>query len=164
MKAGTASARTTFLEAAETAKALGAPEPFARAALGFGMAFEFMLMDRATVQRFTELVEAALRMLGAEDAPLRALLLSRLAMSLLLAPPERQREALERRAALSAEALTMARRLGNARVLAPVLCGRCLAVGDQTTWRSGLRSAQSCLSSPRSWVSRSCCWQPANGS
>jgi DNA-binding SARP family transcriptional activator/tetratricopeptide (TPR) repeat protein len=128
MKAGaTAQGRATLLQAAETAKALGAPGLFARAALGFGTAFEFVLVDRAVVQQFTELVEAALGMLGPEDAPLRALLLSRLAMAFILTPPERQGDAWERRTALSAEAVAMARRLGDDSVLAPVLYARGLA-------------------------------------
>jgi class 3 adenylate cyclase/tetratricopeptide (TPR) repeat protein len=128
MKAGaTAAGRTTFLQAAETAKALDAPEPFARAALGFGTSFEFALLDRGAVQQLIELVEAALRTLSPEDSPLRALLLSRLAMALYMAPPETQHDALERRDMLSAEAVGMARRLGDDSVLAPVLYARCFA-------------------------------------
>ena len=131
MKAGaTASGRATLLQAAQGAKALGAPELFAQAALGYGTAFEFVLMDRALVQQFIELVEAALLMLGREDTPLRALLLSRLAMALYLAPPERQHDARDRRISLSAQAVAMARRLGDGGVLAPVLYARCFAAWE----------------------------------
>jgi class 3 adenylate cyclase/tetratricopeptide (TPR) repeat protein len=128
MKAGaTAAGRATFLEAAQAAETLGAPEPFARAALGFGTSFELVLADRAIVQRFIGLVEAALRRLDPADSPLRAMLLSRLAMALYFAAPDRQQEALERRGRLSADALAMARRLGDDNVLAPVLYARCFA-------------------------------------
>jgi DNA-binding SARP family transcriptional activator len=128
MKAGaTAQGRATLLKGAETAKALGAPELFARAALGFGTAFEFVLVDRTVVQQFTGLVETALRMLGPEDTPLRALLLSRLAMALILTPPEQQGDAWTRRTALSAEAVAMARRTDDDGVLASVLYARGLA-------------------------------------
>jgi class 3 adenylate cyclase/tetratricopeptide (TPR) repeat protein len=128
MKAGaTVAGRATFLEAAQASETLGAPEPFARAALGFGTSFELVLADRAVVQRFIGLVEAALRRLDPADSPLRAMLLSRLAMALYFAAPERQQEALVRRGRLSAEALAMARRLGDDSVLAPVLYARCFA-------------------------------------
>ena len=128
MKAGaTAAGRATLLQAAQTAEALGAPEPFARAALGFGTSFELVLADRAVVQQFIGLVEAALGRLEPADSPLRAMLLSRLAMALYFAAPDKQHEALERRARLSADALAMARRLGEDSVLAPVLYARCFA-------------------------------------
>jgi tetratricopeptide (TPR) repeat protein len=128
MKAGaTAAGRATFLEAAQAAETLGASEPFARAALGFGTSFELVLADRAVVQQFIGLVEAALRRLDPADSPLRAMLLSRFAMAMYFAAPERQQEALERRDRLSAEALAMARRLGDDSVLAPVLYARCFA-------------------------------------
>ena len=84
-----------------------------------------------------------------------AMLLSRLAMALYFAAPDRQQEALERRARLSAEALAMARRLGEDSVLAPVLYARCSPPWDRTTWRNGRRSSPSSCAWPKHWVPRS---------
>jgi class 3 adenylate cyclase/tetratricopeptide (TPR) repeat protein len=135
MKAGaTAPARETLLQAAETAKVVGASEALARAALGFGAAFDFTLGQAAVVEHFAQLLEAALQMLGPSDSPLRAQVLGRLAMTLYWVPPTQDEPtARRRRDALSAEAVQMARRLGEDGVLARVLYARCFATWEPDT-------------------------------
>jgi DNA-binding SARP family transcriptional activator len=133
-KAGaTARARETLLEAAESAKAIGAPEALARAALGFGAAFDFTLGQAAVTEHFTRLLEASLRLLGPDDSPLRAQVLGRLAMALYWVAPAEEPAARRRRDLLSAEAVMLARRLGDDAVLAQVLNARCFATWGPDT-------------------------------
>jgi eukaryotic-like serine/threonine-protein kinase len=117
---GDAAASTTFLEAAQLARSAGFPEKFACAALGYGGRFVWMISGRD--ENIVPLLEEALRRLGEEDSELRARVLARLAGAL------RDQPAPERRAELSAEAVEMARRLGDFSTLAYVLDGRHSAI------------------------------------
>jgi DNA-binding SARP family transcriptional activator len=108
-------ARETFLLAADSARRRGAAEQLARAALGLGERY----WETAYVgSRFGELLEEAATLLGDGDSPLRALVLARLAEN--LAFPSHH----ERAPALSAEALEIARRLGDENVLTQALLAR----------------------------------------
>jgi DNA-binding SARP family transcriptional activator len=117
---GDAEASTTFLEAAHLARSAGLREQIARAALGYGGRFVWMISghDENTVP----LLEGALRGLGKEDGALRARVLARLAGALRDQPEP------ERRADLSAEAVEIARSLGDSATLAYVLDGRHSAI------------------------------------
>ena len=117
-RAGDMSAsRRAFHEAAELAEAHALPEQLARAALGYGgrIIWEVSRDD----PRLLSLLERALAALGDEESILRVRLLARLAGGPLRDasfPPER-------RAALSAEALRIARRLDDPATLAYALQG-----------------------------------------
>jgi DNA-binding SARP family transcriptional activator/tetratricopeptide (TPR) repeat protein len=129
MKAGdTVNARNTFLRAAENARALGASEQLAHAALGFGERLHVTFACKKAKEHMVELLEEALGALGTGDSPLRARMLGRLAMALSRQPAGRQQAIWERRIALSQEAVEMARRLGDTRVLASVLDARCFVL------------------------------------
>jgi DNA-binding SARP family transcriptional activator/tetratricopeptide (TPR) repeat protein len=117
---GDAAASTTFLEAAQLARSAGFREQLARAALGYGGRFVWMISGRD--ENIVPLLEDALRGLGEEDSALRARVLARLAGAL------RDQPAPERRAELSAEAVEIARRLGDFSTLAYVLDGRHSAI------------------------------------
>jgi DNA-binding NarL/FixJ family response regulator len=114
-------AKATFVRAADLARRLGSAEHLARAALGRGGT---MLTAGLVDDVLMELLEEALRSLPAEDSPVRARLLSRLAMELYFTP------AYERRAALSEQAVGMARRLDDLPALATALFSRHLALWD----------------------------------
>lgn len=113
----TVAAQETFLAAAEAARSAALPEHLARAALGYGGRFVWSRGwdDRVLVP----LLEEALEGIGTEDGELRVRLLSRLAGGPLRDSPER-----EPRASLSAEAVGMARRLGDPELLSYALVGR----------------------------------------
>jgi predicted ATPase/DNA-binding SARP family transcriptional activator len=117
---GDVAASTTFLEAAELARSAGFRDQLARAALGYGGRFVWMISGRD--EKLVPLLEDALRALGEEDSALRARVLARLAGAL------RDQPAPERRAELSAEAVEIARRLGDFSTLAYVLDGRHAAI------------------------------------
>jgi hypothetical protein len=107
--------RSTFVEAVELARRLASPERLARAALGAGGRF---YAPGATDEAYIELLEEALAALEPGDSVLRVRLLARLAEQLVFAqPPERAGE-------LAADAVGMARRLGEAAALAAALMGR----------------------------------------
>ncbi|MGH8906256.1 MAG: BTAD domain-containing putative transcriptional regulator [Egibacteraceae bacterium] len=139
MRAGDmASAQETLLGAAGGARALGDPQRLARAALGFKeILIDFTLLFVGAVERVVGLLEEALALLDAGDSPLRAQMLGHLAMT--LAQPhywqpdaERRRAARERSMVLSQQAVAMARRLGDTKVLASVLDTRCSVLGLDT--------------------------------
>ncbi|MGH9246755.1 MAG: ATP-binding protein [Acidimicrobiales bacterium] len=114
-------ARAAFVAAAEEARSRGRTEGLARAALGFGAGlagFEVRLFDRVQL----DLLEEALAALGTEDSSLRAWVLARLSVALSFV------ESSERRQALSEEAVTVARRVGDDAALAHALASRCDAV------------------------------------
>ena len=120
-------ARTSFLQAADTAKALGDDVRFARAALGFGgQLADFGLVN----EQLIDLLEEALEVLDGGPPALRARVLGRLAAALYWVDPDRQPEVADRRAALSAEAVRLARTAGDPHALAAALHGRWYA-----TWR-----------------------------
>jgi hypothetical protein len=107
-------AKEAFLAAAETARALDARELLARAALGY--AAELALPQggfRDDVQ--VRLLEDALARWTGDDDPLHVRLLGRLASSLYFT------DATERRVELCAEAVAMARRLGDRDAIADAL-------------------------------------------
>lgn len=114
-----AAARQAFVEAARLARARAAPEDLARAALGVGWAgAETGAVDETLV----ELLEEALAVLPPGDGVLRTAVLGRLAVALYFSPFA------ERRAALSQQAVEMARRLGDAQALATALMTRHFAI------------------------------------
>ena len=113
-----AAARAGYQRAAALARGMGAAEPLTRAALGLGAEVTALVVDELQVR----LLEEALEALGAGDGVLRARVLARLAVTLVFTP------ALARRAALSEQAVAMARRVGDPATLAAVLYDRHLAV------------------------------------
>ncbi|MGH2452202.1 MAG: ATP-binding protein [bacterium] len=115
----TPTAQETFLQAAALAREASLPEYLARAALGYGGRFVWERGDR----RLPPLLEDALAHLPGVDSVLRARLLARLAGG-----PLRHEPSGERRAALSLQALEMARRLGDAATLAYALECRAIAI------------------------------------
>src|SRR3989475_139135 len=117
-------ARETFRQAADIARRIGDAPLLARSALGFAGEGSRLLWVRSGVvdQPRIELLEEALLRLGDGDPGLRARLLSRLAINLYWAPEP------ERVLALSEEAVTLARQLGDPRDLAAVLRARWVAL------------------------------------
>lgn len=112
----TPASKETFLEAAGIATRLDLPELLARAAFGYAGRFPWLRagLDRQVIP----LLKQALEALGADDSVLRVLLLSRLAGAL------RDQPAMEPRAALSREAVAMARRIGDPDTLIYALLGQ----------------------------------------
>jgi DNA-binding SARP family transcriptional activator len=117
----TSRSKNTYREAADLAGAIGASNPLARAALGYGGRFvwEAGRDDRHLVP----LLERALTALGEGDNALRVRLLARLAGGPLRDSSFPQ----ERRVALSREALETARRIRDPATLAYALAGYVLA-------------------------------------
>jgi tetratricopeptide (TPR) repeat protein len=113
----TQASKESFREAAALAEKLGLAKTMAEAALGYGGRI-FWEVSRGD-EHHMALLERALSVLGEEDSALRVKLLARLAAGPLRDasfPPER-------RAALSNEALEMARRIGDPALLAYALHG-----------------------------------------
>jgi len=127
MRAGDAqSGREAFLAAADAARRVDAPELLARAALGYGG--RFVWARAADDRNVVPLLQDALRRLGEQASPLRARLMARLSGAL------RDEAAREPRATLSAQAVDIARRLGDPATLAYALDGRYSAIwGPDTT-------------------------------
>ena len=108
-------AREAFLQAEAIAASAGLPVLRAQAALGYGGR---MVWSRAYDDiHLIPLLEAALQSLPAEPSPLRVRLMARLSGAL------RDHLARERRASLSAQAVEMARGLGDPATLAYALDG-----------------------------------------
>ena len=125
-------ARTAYAQAGELARRIGSPEALAQAGLGLGSEFTSGVVDPVQVG----LLEEALSALGKADSPLRARVLAGLARALVSTPQ------VERRLALSADAVQMARRLGDPATLAAVLFGRHQAVwGSERAEVAGERLA-----------------------
>ena len=121
-------ARRTLQQAAAAARAAGLVELFARVALSFGsgigaaVGVEFGVHDEQVVQ----LLEEARDALGDVDSALRAQVLASLGLALAWSAPEK-------RAAVSQEAVAVARRIGDRGALAQALLSRHFAlwgVGD----------------------------------
>ncbi len=110
-------ARELCRHAAELARATGAADQLARAALGYRTWWVTGLVDAFQVG----LLEEALRALPRADSVLRTRVLARLAAELAFAPNDSRRDALSR------DALAMARRLGDPATLAYALNCRHLA-------------------------------------
>jgi len=107
--------KRTFLEAADLARRLGAPQLLARAALGYGG--RFVLSRAGDDPHLVPLLRDSIAEVGTSDSALRARLLARIAGAL------RDEPSIETRAALSREAVDLARRLGDAATLAYTLEG-----------------------------------------
>jgi DNA-binding SARP family transcriptional activator len=120
-QAGDETARSTFLEAAESAERRGDTDQLARAAVGIGERF---FEETYLAGRHRELLEKATAALGPADSELRAMLLSRLAANLAF-PYES-----ERAHTLGADAIAMARRLGDDKLLATALLARHVTLLD----------------------------------
>jgi predicted ATPase/DNA-binding SARP family transcriptional activator len=107
--------RATALEAAQSARARGAHEQLARAALALGERYwEANVADRT----YGKLLNEALASMADADSPLRARVLARLAENLHFTAEQRLG------AGLSVEALAMARRLGDTDALLTALMAR----------------------------------------
>src|SRR5437667_1321137 len=117
-------ARETFRQAADIARRIGDAPLLARSALGFAGEGSRLLWVRSGVldQPRIELLEEALHRLGDGNPGLRARLLARLAINLYWDPQP------ERVLALSEEALTLARQLGDPGQLAAALRARLIAL------------------------------------
>jgi len=125
-------ARAAYQQAGELARRIGSPEALARAGLGLGLEITSGIVDSVQVG----LLEEALAALGEADSPLRARVLAGLARALVSTPQ------VERRLALSEDAVQMARRLGEEATLASVLFGRHLAMwGSERAEVAGERLA-----------------------
>jgi len=123
-----ASAKRTFLRAADVARRAGMAESLGRAALGYGGRWVWtVLRDDPHI---IPLLEEAISALPSEDSGLRARLLARLAAGPLKGKGDASRP---RRFELSAEAVEMARRLGDPAVLAWTLDGRKVAIWGPDT-------------------------------
>jgi class 3 adenylate cyclase len=101
-------ARPTFERAAARAESLDDAELLSRAALGVAATTEVGVFDH----RIAELLERALEAVGPEDSTIRAMLTSWLGQEYIWSDPQ------GRSADLHAEAIAMARRLGDDRTLA----------------------------------------------
>jgi tetratricopeptide (TPR) repeat protein len=112
--AGDARASQSFFEAADLALQLGDAELLARAARRDGL--WWAITSHADDQRALALLEQARTRLGAGDSPLRAAVLGQLATGTVYAAGQ-----LQAAEALAADAVAMARRLGD-----PVLLVECL--------------------------------------
>jgi class 3 adenylate cyclase/tetratricopeptide (TPR) repeat protein len=110
-------AKETFLAAAKVARRIPAPDLLARAALGYGGRFVWARAWGDT--KLVPLLEEALAALPETDSELRARLLARLAGG-----PLRDTLPTEPRAAMSQQAVDMARRLGEPATLAYALDGK----------------------------------------
>jgi hypothetical protein len=121
----TRAARASFDEAAELARRLGDGEMLARAALGYVIGLGgFLLFARFEAGATgIGLLEEALAALPDEDGPLRARLLARLTVEMYSS------NEVERRLALSTEAIAMARRLDDPEALITALHSRHWALG-----------------------------------
>jgi DNA-binding SARP family transcriptional activator/KaiC/GvpD/RAD55 family RecA-like ATPase len=119
--AGDDGARRTFMAAAKSAQRRGAADQLAGAALGLGERyFEVTYLGA----RYRDLLEKAIDAIGPEDSPQRALLLSRLAVN--LAFPNEDDDAHE----LAENAVAIARRLADEKLLAAVLLARHVTLLD----------------------------------
>ncbi|MGA2829078.1 MAG: AAA family ATPase [Streptosporangiaceae bacterium] len=117
-------ARKAYAEAAELARRTARPELLAAAALGMTGGRGGFEIDLCDPDRVTVLTEA-LRAQPQGDSAARTGLLGRLSLALAFTEA-----AAEQRESLSAEAVAMARRLGDSAVLAAALAARCDAVSD----------------------------------
>jgi DNA-binding SARP family transcriptional activator len=119
-------ARASFTRAAVAARSARAAEAFARAALGHagGTWEQYGVEDAENIA----LLEEALHLLPAEDSPMRAQVLARIAVHRLFVAQVSEAEV----RATADEAVAMARRLGEAQTLAAALTGALHA-----RWRPG---------------------------
>ncbi len=112
-------ARAKFHEAAASAAARGDPEQLAAAALGLGQRYWEASVDALRDGGYRARLDEALELLPAQDGRARARLLARLAEHLAFLPRE-----VDHAAEVSAEALAMARRVGDESTLVTALMAR----------------------------------------
>ena len=129
-RAGRPAARATFERAIAAARSIDARDMFARAALG---AAPFALTPGFVDEPHVALLDEALERIGPRDEPLRVRLLCSLARALYWSDSAR------RRADLVAEALEMARRLGDPSTLAFALSTAQLATSGPDQTEQGLK-------------------------
>jgi DNA-binding SARP family transcriptional activator len=122
-----AAAGRVLLQAADLARQLGNGRLLALAALAVGERNAFLSVGGGP-DFGIGLLETALRMLGEERAELRARLLACLSSTLVWAGDRQTPAGRERREVVSAEALALARRLGDGRLLARALGARIAAI------------------------------------
>jgi len=125
--AGDVRYRETVATAVELARALGGGERLALAALASARPGGFMANANVVDEELIALYEEASAVVGDADSLLRARVLGQLAVELVYTPHR------ERRDALTGEAVTIARRLGDRIGLAQVLILRLLAMNDPFT-------------------------------
>lgn len=113
-------AREQYLQAADVARGVGRSDVLAHAAMGYGG--RFVWPRAGTDPHMIPLLEEALRALGDQDTRLRVRLLARLAGAKRDEPDRAARDA------LSAEAVEIARRIGDPGALAYALTGRWAAM------------------------------------
>jgi DNA-binding SARP family transcriptional activator/tetratricopeptide (TPR) repeat protein len=118
-------AKESFWQAAELARFEQLPDRLARAALGYGG--RFVWSRAGSDEHVVPLLEEALDGVGARDSEVRARLLARLAGAMRDAPSR------ERAAAVSREAVEVARRVGDPATLAYALDGRHVAIWGPDT-------------------------------
>jgi eukaryotic-like serine/threonine-protein kinase len=128
-------AKSGFLQAAGLARSAGLPELLARAAIGYAMGLGgFLHLVRADAT-IISLLEEALSALEERDSALRVRLLARLAAELFFT------DEVERRVALSQDAIEMARRLGDPGSLLVALYSRYWAACGPETLDERLTNA-----------------------
>jgi class 3 adenylate cyclase len=103
--------RETFLDAAGMAEQLSLPDQYARAALGFGGGPGGFAVTDVADSELVHLLRAALEQLGDRDSLLKVRVLGRLAVELSYTSDEEDRDTLSR------EAVEIAERLGDARIV-----------------------------------------------
>lgn len=113
-------AKEAFREAADAAREIGLDEELAQAAIGYGG--RFVWLRAGDDVRLVPMLVEALRRLPEDDSPDRVRLLARLSGAL------RDESPLDRRVAISADALAMARRIDDRRLLGYALVGRFSAI------------------------------------
>jgi hypothetical protein len=129
-------ARATAGDAIEEARARGDTEALARAVLAYGgTGFESAFVDETMIA----LLEEALEALGPDDGILRVRLLARLAKALLYSGEEGDRE---KRSRLGAEAMAIARRLGEPRAELIALEGSHFALFEPSNLDQRLAAAR----------------------
>jgi class 3 adenylate cyclase/tetratricopeptide (TPR) repeat protein len=123
-RAGSIDFHEHLIDAGERARKLGDSERLARAALADNRGM-YSRPGSIDVER-VKILEAALDAVGAADSARRALLLATLSSELWLGDHDR-------RMTLSNEALAIARRIADERLLAEVLYRRCLTIAEPGT-------------------------------
>ncbi|MEJ7893820.1 MAG: hypothetical protein WKF94_14395 [Solirubrobacteraceae bacterium] len=128
-------ARATFLDAVAIARRIPAPELLARAAIGYARGLGGFLHVVRADHTIISLIEEALAALEDRDSALRARLLARLAVELYYT------DEVDRRIALSREAIEMARRLDDPVSLLVALYSRHWAACGPETLEERLANA-----------------------
>jgi hypothetical protein len=112
-------AKEAYWEGAELARELGIPEAQAQAALGYGGRYNWMAARGDP--KVIPLLEDSLKRLEEGDSALRVRVMARLASAI------RDQPFRERRLGLTADAVRMARRIGDVATLVYALDARCIA-------------------------------------